>query len=68
MKPCEDLTGKRFNMLTVEYRCSYSMCGAMWHCRCDCGGEVDARASHLRNGTRVSCGCMRGHQRQKEGE
>ena len=56
MKPCEDLTGRRFGKLTVEYRCEGSMCGAIWHCRCDCGREVETRATQLRLGKRVSCG------------
>lgn len=61
MKPCEDLTGRRFGHLVVEYRCDWSMCGAVWHCRCEnCGGSADVRASALRNGSRISCGCLWG--------
>lgn len=30
----------------------------MWHCRCDCGTELDVSASNLRAGNAVSCGCM----------
>lgn len=55
----EDLTGRVFGLLTVEYRCDYSMTGAIWHCKCACGGETDARASQLRRGMKKSCGCLR---------
>ena len=55
----EDLTGRTFGLLTVVYRCDYSMSGAIWHCKCACGGEVDARATQLRNGSKRSCGCLR---------
>lgn len=56
---CEDLTGRVFNCLTVLGKCDYSMNGAMWHCRCVCGQETDARATQLRNGQKASCGCLR---------
>ena len=59
LKPAEDLTGRVFGRLTVMYRCEYSMCGAVWHCRCACGNETDARGTQLRNGSKKSCGCIR---------
>lgn len=31
----------------------------LWHCRCDCGKEVDVRQSNLQNGWTKSCGCLR---------
>lgn len=55
--PCEDLAGQTFGYLTVIERCDYSMCGAVWRCRCACGTLTDARATALRNGKRISCGC-----------
>lgn len=67
MTPRTDLTGKRFGMLLVmsevadppeepsgkRYR--------LWHCRCDCGKELDIRHNALtatKNATK-SCGCTR---------
>lgn len=29
-----------------------------WHCKCDCGGEIDARAASLGSGNTESCGCL----------
>lgn len=58
----EDLTGKRFNRLTVikfipadERKAR----GYNWLCRCDCGKEVKANASKLKNGLQQSCGCLK---------
>lgn len=31
----------------------------MWHCRCDCGNEIDVSGQYLRNGRAKSCGCKR---------
>ena len=30
---------------------------AIWHCKCDCGGEKDVIGKLLRNGHTHSCGC-----------
>lgn len=53
-----DLTGKRFNRLTVlsfvkrdKYYNSY------WLCRCDCGNEIIVTAGRLRSNHTKSCGC-----------
>lgn len=59
-----DLTGQRFGRLTVlEYAGPYNaadgLCSAVWHCRCDCGEEVDVVGRNLRQGLTRSCGCLR---------
>ena len=59
----EDLSGKRFGMLTVLYRAADYIQPSgqhkrMWHCRCDCGKESDIRASDLKSGNTRSCGCF----------
>lgn len=59
----EDLTGKRFSMLTVLYRTNDYIQPSgqhkrMWHCRCDCGIECDIRAADLKSGNTKSCGCF----------
>ena len=28
-----------------------------WHCRCDCGSEIDVLGMSLKNGDTKSCGC-----------
>lgn len=55
----EDLTGRKFNRLTVlgfagvkKNRTGY------WTCRCDCGTEIEVRCSDLLNGHTSSCGCI----------
>ena len=57
--PRPDLTGQRFGRLTVlflqpERLRSY----CVWHCRCDCGKEVDVTSRDLKSGSTRSCGCL----------
>lgn len=59
-----NLTGRRFGRLTVVSRADdkYEPSGkaiVMWHCRCDCGNELDVRAATLVNGSTTSCGCAK---------
>ena len=67
MSPIKDLTGQVFGRLTVLYRAEnyISPTGKhhpRWHCRCECGNEVDVNASSLRAGKTTSCGCYRREQ------
>lgn len=56
----EDLTGKRFGMLTVIERAPNSAAGKpMWRCKCDCGNETVVHGNALRDGYTKSCGCYR---------
>lgn len=60
----DDLTGQRFGRLTVLNRCDILVyeSGATktkWHCRCDCGKEVDVFRTGLLSGKTKSCGCYR---------
>ena len=49
-----DLTGQRFNRLTVlEY---YGQ--SKWLCKCDCGNETIVNAHKLKTGHTQSCGCL----------
>lgn len=58
MKKCH-LEGMRFGMLTVERELSETKDRyAMWHCRCDCGGSIDANTRQLKRGTIRNCGCV----------
>lgn len=55
-----DITGMRFGMLVAVApagECARNG-GLIWHCKCDCGGEVDAPLHQLTSGYRKSCGCL----------
>jgi hypothetical protein len=59
----EDLTGKRFGMLTVTsfdrtHRTPSGQWRAYWHASCDCGGQKSVSAESLRRGRCISCGCQ----------
>lgn len=63
-KNLHDLTGKRFGRLTVLSRADdghdpNGKAYTVWHCRCDCGNELDVRAATLVNGMTKSCGCYK---------
>ena len=55
-----DLTGQRFNHLTVIRTADDDMKhhGQKWICRCDCGNEVTIRMDGLQSGHVKSCGCI----------
>lgn len=55
-----DITGQRFGKLTALYPTGERgrRGGLIWHCQCDCGGQVDAPLNQLRSGYRKSCGCL----------
>ena len=53
-----DLTGQKFNRLTVIERIPNTS-PIMWKCKCDCGNIIEVRGSYLRNGHTKSCGCQR---------
>lgn len=56
-----DLTGQRFGKLLVTAKIGRKHSGTSiyWLCQCDCGNANEVRASHLREGLIVSCGCHR---------
>lgn len=59
--PVNDLTGKRFGMLTVETMTSERHhAGVVFLCRCDCGNLVKMTSRHLtrKAGPTTHCGCM----------
>lgn len=58
----EDLTGQRFNRLTVIKfipQAERKARGYNWLCQCDCGNICDANAHKLKNGLQQSCGCLK---------
>lgn len=61
-----ELTGQRFGRLLVLYGTNKRQKrGVVWHCRCDCGNEVDIRGDSLTSGNTRSCGCL---QRERAAE
>lgn len=56
--PYIDMTGKKINMLTVVYKAPSRNGRTMWHCKCDCGNEVEVWYEHLKKG-QYSCGCYK---------
>lgn len=60
MSKAIDLTGKRFDMLTVVKRLENAEGGiTRWECLCDCGNKTIVRGGNLRSGVVKSCGCKR---------
>ena len=54
----EDMTGRRFGMLTVISRADNRGTSVMWNCLCDCGNTSIANGNNLRRGATRSCGCQ----------
>lgn len=53
-----DLTNQKFTRLTPLYALPERYHNSVvWHCKCDCGAEVDVSSNHLRTGRTKSCGC-----------
>ena len=58
----ENLTGKQFHKLTVmhsvdDYVSPKGSRMSKWHCKCECGNEIDVLGMSLKNGGTKSCGC-----------
>lgn len=62
-----DMTNQKFGYLTVLYKTPNIPKGQpiKWHCKCDCGNEIDVLGTSLRSGNTKSCGCYQ-KQRAKE--
>lgn len=56
----KDLTGKKFNRLTVlsEVKKRSVHRTVSWNCVCSCGGKVVVSGNHLKSGHTKSCGCL----------
>lgn len=59
----KDLTGQKFNNLTVLNMHIINSASAhhriKWKCRCSCGKIILVRGDSIRNGSRKSCGCAK---------
>ena len=53
-----DLSGQRFGRLTAVRVAPRRFGRFAWHCRCDCGAELDVISQNMRNGNTSSCGCL----------
>ena len=62
-----DLTGQRFGRLTALYFLNKEnrVKNSYWHCRCDCGNELDVYTGSLLGGLTQSCGCWNREQSRK---
>ena len=55
----ENLTGKKFNKLSVLYYCnSDKWRSSLWFCKCECGNNITVSTSNLKRGIVKSCGCL----------
>lgn len=51
--------GYRVGHLTVDHPTSEKHSGyIIWHCKCDCGGEILLDTRYLQRGTITDCGCI----------
>lgn len=55
-----DITGNKYSRLLVlsKHDAPAKSGGSLWNCICDCGMEVIANSSNLKNGSTKSCGCL----------
>jgi hypothetical protein len=53
-----DLTGKKFNQLTVLKFVDIHNTNSRWLCRCNCGKETIISACDFKSGHTKSCGCL----------
>lgn len=61
MTKINDITGRRFGMLTAIERTSKRTAhrNIVWRCLCDCGNEIEIGSNALVSGNTRSCGCLR---------
>lgn len=62
----EDLTGRRFGLLTVTERAQNENGRTCWLCRCDCGAQCTVAARDLKAGKTTSCGCVQEKKRAED--
>ncbi|SDF90255.1 transcriptional regulator [Marvinbryantia formatexigens DSM 14469] len=57
----DDLAGQRFGRLVAlaPTKEKSKKSSVYWHCRCDCGKEVEVTRDALLSGVQKSCGCLR---------
>ena len=51
--------GEKYGKLTAKYVVGRTKNRVkIWHCDCDCGGEIDVPSTSLTSGNTKSCGCL----------
>lgn len=55
----KDITGQKFNHLTVVSYAGQSNGRTMWNCLCDCGNTVVVDSNSLKSGNTTACGCRK---------
>jgi ribosomal protein S27E len=66
MPKFRDLTGRKFNMLTVIEIAGKDKYGKyLWKCKCDCGNKTITHGRSLVNGHCKSCGCLLNKKRKQ---
>jgi hypothetical protein len=58
MSTFKDITGQKYNLLTVEKFSCIRNNKSYWICRCDCGTTKELPAYHFKYGNTKSCGCL----------
>ena len=63
----KDLRNQKFNKLTPLYPLKERSKdrGIIWHCKCDCGKEINVKSSNLKSYNTTSCGCYQKEQVSK---
>lgn len=57
----KDISGERFGLLVALYPTEKRVGrNVVWHCKCDCGNEVETIGNNLIQGRTKSCGCLKG--------
>lgn len=57
--PLKDYVGKQFGSLTVMGYAGKKAGLHYWHCKCECGKEIDVGQTRLQSGQITNCGCKR---------
>lgn len=56
----QEIAGRKFEHLTALYPTMERRYGSVvWHCRCDCGNEIDVSYNNLLYSNMKSCGCVK---------
>jgi hypothetical protein len=54
----QNLIGKRYGRLVILKDVGRKFGCVLWHCKCDCGNEIDVTSMALGCGETRSCGCL----------
>lgn len=54
----QDLTGMKFNKLTVQKKAGTRNKRIFWLCKCECGNIKEVEGHSLKSGNTQSCGCL----------